>query len=373
MKRIKSIDILRGWCIFMMILGHMLSWWVRSEDYLITIIFHSFLGDIIGGGLLVVSGLSAVLFFRSRLMKSETSIDIRKEQVRNEYLFRALCILILALIFNIFTAIRTLNPIHIWEWFIPLTMAFSLILAYPLFKTSIFFRVILAIIVWIAHYYIVSILLPHQGQFNFLGIIYYILYNPIGLHPFLNYFSFFLIGTVIGEVIFEIYRKNDQKEIKIELSNNLLIIPLIIGIILIITGVLLFFPNFLRHGTPSSMIYSTGALLIFLSILLFLEESNAIKVKKSYRFFYFYSYYSLTIFFSHYLIFFVLDQLNAITIWIAVVGTFVVLTFLLRFLYKKYERNVALKVQIGRISLALAKKVEEKRNNKIELILESSH
>ena len=193
MKRIKSIDTFRGWCIFVMVFGHMLSWWVRLEDRWLTRTFHSFLGDIIAGGLLFVSGLSAVLFFRSRLTKVEASNEISIERVRNEYLFRALSILIIAIIFNIGTAIGTLDPLNIWKWFIPLTIAVSLILAYPLLKTSKSLRLILAVILWIANYFLLSFLLPYQGRFNIFGIIYYILYNPIGLHPILTYFSFFII------------------------------------------------------------------------------------------------------------------------------------------------------------------------------------
>ena len=86
MKRIKTIDTFRGWCIFMMVFGHMLSWWVRSEDRWLTSTLHSIFGDIVGTGFLFVSGLSAVLFFKNRLIKAEASEDINIEQVNNEFL-----------------------------------------------------------------------------------------------------------------------------------------------------------------------------------------------------------------------------------------------------------------------------------------------
>ncbi|NVM38346.1 MAG: DUF1624 domain-containing protein [Candidatus Lokiarchaeota archaeon] len=372
MKRIKSIDTLRGWCIVTMIFGHMLSWWVRLEDRWLTSVFHSYLGDIIAGGLLFVSGLSAIIFIRRRLIKVEASNEINIEPIRNEYLFRALCILILALIFNVGTAIGTLDPLYIWRWFIPLTMAVSLILGYPLLKTPKWFRILLAVIIWIFHYYILSILLPYQGRFNIFGIIYYILYNPIGLHPILNYFSFFIIGTVIGEVIFEIYSKNDQNDRRRILKNKLFLPTLTIGLILILVGVLFFFPNFLHHGTPSSMLYSIGVLLTFFSILLILEEFEVIRVEKSYRFFYFYSYYSLTIFFSHYIIYFIfLNQLNAFNFWIAFFGTFILLTLLIRFAYKKYETRCSLKAQIGRISMVLVTRLEVNKKKKDRILLQN--
>ena len=77
MKRIKSIDTIRGCCIVLMVLAHMLSWWVRPEDYWLTSLLHSILGDIAAGGFLFVSGLSAVIFFRSRIAKTK-SLDKKK-------------------------------------------------------------------------------------------------------------------------------------------------------------------------------------------------------------------------------------------------------------------------------------------------------
>ncbi|MFX0000917.1 MAG: heparan-alpha-glucosaminide N-acetyltransferase domain-containing protein [Candidatus Hermodarchaeota archaeon] len=362
MKRVKTIDTIRGCCIFLMVLAHMLSWWVRPEDYWLTSILHSFLGDIAAGGFLFVSGLSAIISYRSRFKKIEVSEDYNIEQAKVEYLVRAMLIFVAALIYNSATAIGTLDPSNIWKWYVPLTIAISLFLAYPFFKTPKLFRLTFAFIIWIAHYFILSFLLPYQGQYNIFGVIFFILYNEVGLHPILNYFSFFLIGTVIGDIMFEISLRNDQNEKLSGFKNKLWFPSLIMGPILILFGVLLFFPYFLTHGSFSSIAYSLGVLLTSFSILLIIEEFEVIKVKKSYRFFYFYSYYSLTIYFSHNIIYFIfLDRLNAVTIWFAVVGTYVLLTLLIRFVYKKFSIKASLKAQIGRISLVLIKKIEAKK------------
>ncbi|MFX0141620.1 MAG: acyltransferase family protein [Candidatus Hodarchaeota archaeon] len=362
MKRIKTIDNIRGLCIFLMVLGHILGWWMRPEDLWLSLILNYILGDIAGGGFLFVSGLSAVIFFRSRLNKHKTSDDISIKQVNNEYLIRALLILVVALLYNSATAIGTLNPLNIWKWFIPLTIATSLLFGYPLLKTSKSFRLFFAAFIWIAHFLILSYLLPYQGQYNIFGIIYYVLYNPIGLHPILNYFSFFIIGTVVGDVMFEVYIKNDRNERQQGLKNKLWLPSLIIGPVLILIGVLFFFPNFLKHGTFSSIFYSLGVLLILFSLLLILEEFETFKVKKNYTFFYFYSYYSLTIYFSHNILYFLfLSQLNVITVWIATVGTFILLTLLIRVIYKKYREKASLKAQIARLTIILVRRIEIKK------------
>ena len=362
MKRIKSIDTIRGFCIFLMVLGHMLSWWVRPEDFWITLLLHSILGDIAAGGFLFVSGLSAVIAFKSRLSKAESSEDISMEQVNNEYLIRALLILVIAVLFNIATAIVAFNPLYIWRWFIPLTIAISLFLGFFFLKTSKLFRILLALIFWSIHYVILSFLSPYQGQINIFGLLYHALYYDIGLHPILCYFGFFLIGTVVGDVLLEMSLKNDKKERRAVLKSKFWVPALIIGPILILGGILFFFPNFLNHGNILSMIYSLGVLLTSFSILLILEEFEVIGVKKSYRFFYFYSFYSLTIYFSHYIIYFLfLDQLNIVTIWIAVIGTYSVLTLLIRFIHKKYRERASIKGQIARLTIIIVNKIQNKK------------
>ncbi len=372
MKRIKSIDTIRGWCIFMMVFGHMLSWWVRLEDRWLTSAIHSIFGDIIGTGFLFISGLSAVLFFKSRLIKAEASENINKEQVNNEYLFRALLILIVALIFTSITAIGTLNPLNIWKWYIPLTIAISLLLAFPTLKTPKWFRILLAVIIWIFHYYILSILLPYQGQIHIFGVLFHILYNSMGLHPILFYFSFFLIGTVVGDVIFEIYLIDNQKERRSQLKKKLLLPLLTIGSILLLIAFLFLFPRFLIHATFASSIYSLGTLFVSFSVLLIFEEYEVLKVEKSYKFFFFYSFYSFTIYFSHNILYFIfLDQLNAFNFWIAFLGTFILLTLVIRFVYKKYNIKASLKVQIARISLVLVSRMEVKRKKKDRILLQS--
>lgn len=365
MRRIKTFDIIRGWCMFMMVFGHMLSWWIIFQDRWLTSALHSIFGDIVAIGFLFISGLSAVIFFRNRLIKAEASIDYSVELVKSEYLFRALLILIIALLYNILISIGTWDPLNIWKWFIPLTIAISLLLAFPLLKISKSLRLLIAVGFWITHYYILSLLLPYQGQVNPFGVLYHILYNSKGLHPILCYFSFFLIGTVLGDVIYEIYLTNDQKERRMAIKNEVLLPSLIIGPILIIIGVLSLFPSFLTHATFSSTVYSLGVILISTSVLLIIEEFEAINVERSYRFFFYYSYYSFTIYFAHNMLYFLLfERVNALTIWIFMPLTFLVISFLLRVIYTNLKDRVSIKAQLGKLGARLAIYVKERSESK---------
>jgi len=348
-----------------MIFGHMLSWWIISQDRWLTSAIHSILGDIVGIGFLFVSGLSAAIFFRNRLTKAEASIEYSLEQVKSEYLFRGLLILIIALLYNIFISIGTLDPLNIWKWFIPLTIAISLLLAFPLLNISKSFRLLIAVGFWITHYYILSLLLPYQGQANLFGVLYHILYNSKGLHPILCYFSFFLIGTVFGDVIYEIYLINEQKERRLAIKNKVLLPSLIIGSILIIIGVLTLFPSFLAHATVSSTVYSLGVILISTSVLLIIEEFEVINVERSYRFFFYYSYYSFTIYFAHNVLYLILfERVNALTIWIFMPLTFLIISLLLRVIYPKLRDKVSIKAQVGKLSARLAIYVKERSKSR---------
>ncbi|MFW9941102.1 MAG: hypothetical protein ACFFFT_08670 [Candidatus Thorarchaeota archaeon] len=367
MRRVKTFDIIRGWCMFMMVWGHMLSWWMISQDSWLTSSLHSIFGDIVGIGFLFISGLSAVIFFRSRLLKAEASIGYSEDQVRHEYLFRALLILAIALMYNSIISLGTLDLLNIWKWYIPLTIAFSLLISFPLLTTLKSHRLIVATGFWLSHYFILSLLVPYQGKPNTFGILYHFLYNSIGLHPILLYFSFFLIGTVIGDIIFEIYLKTDQEERRMALKNEFLLPSFIIGPILIIIGILSLFPRFLTHATFSSTVYSLGVILISTSILLIIEEFELINAKRSYRFFFYFSYYSFSIYFAHNMLYFILfKRANALTFWIFMPLTFLVIILLLRVIYTTFKDKASIKAQIGKLSVRLAFKVK-KRSERIEI------
>ena len=218
----------------------------------------------------------------------------------------------------------------------------------------------IAILLWIINQFLLAYLLPYEGQANLNGIIFHIFYNSLDLHPILYYFGFFLVGTVLGDIIFRRYSEIDKgREEKIKFMKSLLVL----GIILIILGMFISFPNFLVHDTISSQVYSLGVNFVILSLLLLIEEFEKFKRKRSYKFFFYYSYYSLGIYLTHYLLYFLFTtSLNALNVWIAIFGIGLVLTTLIRFFYKKFGYILSLKIQVGRISSGLAKILEERKN-----------
>ena len=364
-QRLKSIDIFRGSCMTWMILTHLIDWWTNAEFHWLHPLAIMIFDPIGASGFLFISGISISLSYKKRLNKVKVSNDYSFRIMRNSYFLRAFFIFLIALVYNIPTAIALNNPAMIWTWFVLLTSAVSLFLAWPLLKTSKLIRIFIAISIIVLHLFIVSWLLPFQGKFNILGVLFHILYNDIHQDPILIFFPFFLVGTVIGDIIYEVINPDIDENQNLNFKKKLLIPTLIIGFSLIIFGIFLNIPQFLRRESISWIIYSLGIDITLLSILLSIEKYNLIKTNKSYKFIFYYSYYSLTIYLAHNLLYFLfLNQLNLISIWIFATAAFFSMGFILRAIYKRWGGKASIKVQVGKLSLGIATRIENKLNKK---------
>ena len=363
MKRLKSIDTFRGLSMLWMIIAHLMHWWLRLEDYwFYEIVWAIF--DVFGAcAFLFISGLSTSLAYRKRKIKAENLDNYDYQMIRIEYYFRAFCILLLAIVWNLIFALFIFgNPIFIWTWFVLLTAAVSLLIAWPLLKTSKSLRIILGAIIWILNQIILAFLTMYEGQSNIFGILHYILYNPTDLNPILAFFPFFLFGTVVGEVIFEVYRIDNEEERMTVLKKKLIFPLVIIGPCLIVSGILFNFPTFLQHRTFPWMIYVLGVDLTFLAVLISAEEILRVNTKKNYNLFFYFSYYSLSIYFAHNLLYFLfLHQLTPYNIWFCIVPSIIIMGLILRIMYRKLGQKASVKRTIGRLGAGLAEYIYEKK------------
>ena len=146
-------------------------------------------------------------------------------------------------------------------------------------------------------------------------------------------------------------------------KRKFLIPSIICGFIFIIFGIIFEFPQFPKRSSIAWIIYALGIELILISILLTFEEFKIVGPKKSYKFMFYYSYYSLTIYLAHNLLYFLFFQrLNIFNIWFFIAGTYLAVGLTLRSMYKKWGNSASLKIQIGKLSQVLAKKIEHKFN-----------
>ena len=364
MERIKTIDTFRGICMFIMVYGHMFDWWLTSQDYwLFESVLKPLLGPIGAAGFVFISGISTMLSYRKNISKDDGSNINFKKDLRNVYFTRAFLLLLIALIYNFTVAVRLNNLSFIWAWLILQTLSISLILAYPFLKTAKSVRLITCILLLCINQLILRLLTPFQGQLNGYGVLYHIIFNPVEHYIILPYFSIFLFGTVIGDMLVELNAQSDGTR-KNWWFKNYIIPPMIMsGLVLIVIGLVYEFPSFFIYGTFSSIIYSFGIVISLLSIMLTIEELNLIKTKKSYKYLSYYSFYSFTIYIGHNLLFFLFTaQLTVVTIWIPVIISIILFGFLLRALYNYIGNKLSLKTGINYLSLLFVREIQIRRN-----------
>ncbi|MFX0142896.1 MAG: heparan-alpha-glucosaminide N-acetyltransferase domain-containing protein [Candidatus Hodarchaeota archaeon] len=359
MQRIKSVDVLRGFSIWIMVYGHMLQFWIRPEDFWLKFWLYAFLAPIGATGFLFISGVSATLAYKNNLQTQKFLM----KTMRNTFLLRAIFILIIALIFNFGVAMVFSGDLtDIWSWNALQTIGISLLLAWPLLKTSKTVRLCVATLAIIFNQVLLIALAPHNGQLNILGVTYHMLFNPVDTYVILNYYGILLVGSVMGDYIYDLKNGSEQYNKEFLFKNKAIPYSFLIGVSVTIFGIMFFYPNFILFNSISSVLYALGFTIAFLAVLIVIEILELIKTKKSYRFLYFYSYYSFTLFLGHnVLLILFIDQLNAyLTIWIVVAAFNVILGLLLKTMHDKLGIRASVKAGINILSGLIAMKIENK-------------
>ncbi|MFO8020300.1 MAG: heparan-alpha-glucosaminide N-acetyltransferase domain-containing protein [Promethearchaeia archaeon] len=360
MKRVKGIDLVRGVSMFWMFTGHILDWWLQAQyQWFEQIVMNIF--DVIGAtAFLFIAGVSTMISYRKRISKAEKKERYHPTIIKREYYTRASLLFIIGLIYNISIAIFTGNILYAWKWFILITIPVCLFLSWPLLKISRVSRICVAIIIFIGHLILLSVLLNLKENSVFLEMIYYFLYFSRDQNPILPNLPFFIVGTILGDIIFDIYHIDEIKEHRRRLKKELIIPGYLGGGFLVFLGVIYNFPNFLINRTNSWYIYALGIEVVLITTLIVLEELGFFDTKKSYRFLFYFSYFSLTVYLSHNIMYFLfLNQLNPINVWFFIIGTFIVWAIGLRFLYKRFGHRISLKYIIAQIATRISYMNEE--------------
>ncbi len=367
MKRLKSVDTFRGIIMAQMIWAHLIGWWIlKSQGWIAGLTIPFIDRGMAGGGFLFISGLSTSLFVKSRF---ESGKEYRR--VKREYFIRSSFILGLSSLYNLAVTYGT-DITWIWSWFMLQTIAVSLFMSWPLLKTSKTLRIIIALGIWVINIYILDFLSPYEGQLSIYGVVFHILFNPLELDPILAVFCFFLVGTVVGDVIFDAYQIEDQERKQKYIKNNIVIPLYIIGVILLIAGIILGFPGIVYDSsiyapTQIGWVAAVFGIDIIVFVLLFTfqdyKDSNR---EKNFRFFSYFSYYSLTIYLSHNALYFLFFRsLPWYIDYIFVSSVIVVYFVVLKKLYEsKWRRTLSIKVAMGRMAVEAEVRLEKRKNKK---------
>ena len=368
MKRIRSIDIFRGICIFYMTWGHMINWWISQGDFWLYEIIWNYGAPIGGGGFLLVSGMSASISFKRNLQKAQNSQEFGMKRARNVYMMRCFLIFLISLMWNLI-ATFLMGASGIWLWFVIQTIAISLFMAWPFLKTSRIFRIAMCFVFWIGNEFVFYWLAPYSNTQNILGYFFYFLYNTPSQNVILGYFPFLLLGTVFGDIFSEYSSISNQIERKVFLKKKIIRNGILFGIFLITFGLLYNFPDFSDKSTFASHMFIVGIQLIIVAFLVYIKEIRIISFRKRYRFFEIYSFYSFTMFLAHHLLYFLFQPVfNFINIWFAIIPILILWTVLFRFIFKKFDKYASLKFLMNKVAIVVADRIEifkKKKSNNV--------
>ncbi|MBN1215018.1 MAG: DUF1624 domain-containing protein [Candidatus Lokiarchaeota archaeon] len=382
-QRIKSIDFFRGLCITWMIFGHLSEWWMQQDlfDFINTpgrgfFTIMDFLG---AAGLLFISGMSITISYRKKLERKRQYNDFNFKKYRIEYIIRAFLLFIIGILYNIFESIKIGDYSKMWIWFILQTLPLCLLISWPFLKLNKYYKIIVAVIFLTINEILIFYLLPYKGQYNNIeGILFYILYNGVNLSPILQFFSFFIIGSFIGDVIHENISSIElNKHTSVEFLKKITLPLLSLGISLIIISTLIL-PNnpFQDYYVPrnfSWVLYSIGCLTCLYISILIIEKCELIRIKTKYRFFYYFSFYSFSIFLIHLPLFYIFyKRLDFLSFILITPITIILIGLMLKIIHNKLNTHFSIKVQISRISSYIARvfikdQKDSKEKNKITI------
>ncbi|MFO7794641.1 MAG: heparan-alpha-glucosaminide N-acetyltransferase domain-containing protein [Promethearchaeati archaeon] len=355
-RRLRSIDTFRGICITWMIIGHTMGWWIQPKDYYtIFFIYINIFVDAFGSaGFLFISGMSLTLSYKKNLENLSSYEDYEYKQFRSEYLLRAWLLFLIGFAYNFIMVLRTFNIKYIYSWFILQTLPVSMILFWPFFKSNIFLKILFAITILILNEILYLLLIPFQDNFNSIFVvIYYFMYNQVELSPLFRFFPFFIIGSIIADLIYSKIWSDANYSKKVVLTS--FTIPMIlIGFILIFISLCIIPFDILERFNLSWPVYAIGGHLLIFAILFSVEFLTSIKIQVKYRFFYYFSYYSFTIFLLHYPLYFLFtNRLSAILFLPLLLVSIIIIRIFLGLMYRKYGSKFSLKYQLRIISTEL--------------------
>jgi len=334
--RILSLDVLKGIAIILVILSHVAYFTLKEEDiWMYWTIF--ILLDVFGPSLFVFLSAQGVVF---SYIKKKNELNELKA-VRKTTFRRAYAIILIGWIYN--AILNFFNPkvnygiFGFWYWHILQFIGFSQIFTYIALKFKKYKRIIFTIIIFLISYplfYFITGKLTDSGlDYRFLSLnnfsnqyalIYFLIFDPFWLSPLLPWLAYPFISSVIGEMLVNSIKKDNENS-KYNFVKNTFIIGLILIIIGIGTGLNRIkydysqqfmwqiiqerkwnflnywedgIPTFLIHGTFQFMLYNLGMAIILISITFYLTEIKR-KRGKLIRVLSFYGLVSLSIFIYH--------------------------------------------------------------------------
>jgi hypothetical protein len=366
-SRLKSIDFVKGLAIVLICGNHAMGAWTHELVVPFFNILFKWL-DVFGPSLFVfLSAVSVVFSVKKKRGR------LSEKAIRNGIFTRGISIMIVGVLFNIpnaFTITNILFPFNLWGWNFLMMIGFTQILTYYIIKLSRGIRLFLSLAI-IGFTYVVRPYLDALNNINpIVSVIYYILISPVQLCAIWPYASLGIIGSIMGELLFETMELETKKAY---LYTFRLLIK--VGVILIVIGIILpplegdilfydkslYYPSFLQRGYPGNMFYSLGMALLMLGISFYYIDIK-LKNKLVHRMFIFYGKVSFSLFIIAYAwlpLFF--RQFGILEMWFFTFTYVGFLGFLMYLWNKYYDGKYSVEWLMGQMTRS------KKNNNRIRI------
>ena len=383
-KRVFTIDLLRGISIFMMLMAHIETYWLKSESFwLIGIKF--LIVQIMGtSNFTFVAGIGFAFSFQNNIKKSKSlKLTIRKS------LSHTIILIMVSFIFNGLQVLISGSGLSgLWAWNILQCIAFCRLFGILILLISKYIRFIIVIIWIFLTEIVIAWMLPIYKVESFARIVFLIFFNPIHGDGILIFFPFFIFGTFIGEFI-QIFTSED----KISVNNEDLTKKkartlekwLLIGLGMFIFGLIIglkpagaerdyyelikwinthpnidisSLPFFIMPNSYAWVLFCAGWQIMFAIISFYIIDLKG-HFPKSSNIFNIFGKYSLSIYFGHYLLLyfpFFVDpnfSLNHINIWFYFIGFEAIIWLVFYLLDKKQHFKISLEFLIAVFSRKL--------------------
>ncbi|QEE15177.1 acyltransferase family protein [Promethearchaeum syntrophicum] len=393
-KRVITIDLLRGISIFLMVMAHVETYWLDPESFWV-IGLKFLIVQIMGtSNFTFVAGIGFAFSFQNNLKKSTSrNITIRKS------LSHTIILIILSFIFNgLQVLIGGLGISGLWAWNILQCIAFCRLFGILIISMSKYYRFIIAIIWIFLTEFIISWMLPSYQVESFARSVFLIFFNPLHGDGILIFIPFFIFGTIFGEFIHFIINQDKTSGIDKESTKNIsntikkwfgiglgmLIFGLAIGLkpvgaerdyyelikwinthpkIDIST-----LPSFIMPNFYAWVFFCAGWQIMFAIVTFYIIDLKSHFPKPS-NIFNIFGKYSLSIYFSHYILlyfpFFINPNfsLNYFTIWFYFIGFEAIIWLIFYLLDKKGDYKISLEYIILIFSRKLNSILNSKEKN----------
>ena len=406
LKRIHSIDFVKGLAIIMIIGAHAAGSWMNSEWIFFYGICYTVL-DIVGPSLFVFLSALSVVF---SIKKKQTKGALSEKIIRNRILSRGGTIIFIGMLFNIFSFEFTIAgypfPLNLWGWNILMFIGFSQIFSLYALKLGKLTRAMIGLIIIFTSDGIREFLFIGKEAGNpIITFFHYIVVSPSPMTPLLPWLAICFISTIFGELLHEAMIGGRKKD-----YTHLFRVFMLWGLIFVIGGIWLgreiyvpgdiwdiakynhigtlpleeyplislladmnsqmFFPDirypgmweFLIRGRGPNMIYDLGAGLLLIGICFYIID---IKEKMNYfiSMLKYYGRVSLSLFLVHYIFITLFFRSLDIVLYFIVVISYIGFMGFFLFVWNEFYNGVGspewIMIQIGRIGQKTGQSVKK--------------